>query len=134
MRNAGQESIYEDDEDRRRFLDLLGQVAAVWNWSGNARRESITGDEAAQRLNVDDRSQVSRRQELRGGDGFETEDSTPNRTPLATTFIGLSSRLNLRILRTCLSESIIIEESVGRSRRGDLTSELWILSAWFTSG
>jgi REP element-mobilizing transposase RayT len=32
-RGARQEAIYEDDEDRRRFLDLLGNSIAEWNWN-----------------------------------------------------------------------------------------------------
>jgi putative transposase len=31
-RGDRQEAIYEDDEDRRRFLDLWGKSIAEWNW------------------------------------------------------------------------------------------------------
>ena len=31
-RGDRQEAIYEDDEDRRRFLAILGEIAEGWNW------------------------------------------------------------------------------------------------------
>jgi hypothetical protein len=37
------EAIYEDDEDRRRFVELLGQVAGQFNWVCHAwRGEGVT--------------------------------------------------------------------------------------------
>jgi REP element-mobilizing transposase RayT len=31
-RGDRREAIYEDDEDRRRFLEVMGQVAGKFNW------------------------------------------------------------------------------------------------------
>jgi len=36
-RGDRQEAIYEDDEDRRRFLAILGEIAEGWNWGKNDR-------------------------------------------------------------------------------------------------
>jgi hypothetical protein len=40
-RGDRREAIYEDDEDRRRFLEVLGQVAGKFNWVCHARTEGV---------------------------------------------------------------------------------------------